>query len=261
MVTPVRPLRILITDDEPLNRQELRFLLEQHPDIEVVGEAESASDALQCIEQIDVDVVFLDIEMEEQRAGLDLAKNLTQQANPPSIIFVTAHPEYAQEGYNNYPLPLHYLLKPIDETLLAEALQRARMEINPGRLAIRHKETQHCDEPRYPIAYVEPSEIVYVQTDKPNSNTLTLHLAAMRELKGVRQTLEQIKDCLGKQIFLCPHHSFLVNPDCVSGLIPRQSGGELYNLQLKGRIEEIPVSKSKLKEIKITLESSRHSKR
>ena len=95
---------------------------------------------MEFIRQNHVDVIFLDIEMEEQRAGLELARNLTQRINSPSIIFVTAHPEYALEGYSNYPLPLHYLNKPIDESLLTEALQRARKEINPGRLALKHKE-------------------------------------------------------------------------------------------------------------------------
>ncbi len=250
----MRLLRILITDDEPLNRAELRFLLEQHADIEIVGEAESASDALEFVKQNNVDVIFLDIEMEEQRSGLDLAQHLSGQATPPSFIFVTAHPEYAQDGYNNYPLPLHYLNKPIDETILAEAIQRARRQINPGRLAIKYRETLPDGEHIYPIAYVDSSEIVYVQKTKLN-NTLTVHLADLRQLEGVRQTLEQFKDCLGKQTCLCPHHSFLVNPNYVVGLKPRQTGGELYYLQLKGREEEIPVSKLKLNEVKTILES------
>ncbi len=227
----VRLLRILITDDEPLNRAELRFLLKQHTDIEIVGEAESTTDTLEFVKHNNVDVIFLDIEMEEQRSGLALAQKLTEQANSPSFVFVTAHPEYAQEGYNNYPLPLHYLNKPIDENKLTEAIQRARQEITPGRLAIKHRETLPDGEYIYPIAYVDFSEIVYVQKTKLN-NTLTVHLAGMRQLESVRQTLEQFKDSLGKQTCLCPHHSFLVNPNYVAGLKPRHTGGELYFLQL-----------------------------
>ncbi|MEE9354161.1 MAG: LytTR family DNA-binding domain-containing protein [Methylococcaceae bacterium] len=251
----MRLLKILIADDEPLKRSELRFLLEQQVDVEIVGEVEWASEALEFVNQNIVDVVFLDILFEgEQQTGLDLARNLNQRANPPSIVFVTAHPQYALEGYSNYPLPLHFINTPIDETLVAEAIQRARKEINPGRLEIKHKETMPDGEHIYPIAYVKPSEIVYVQK-AALTNTLTVHLADNSQLEGYHKTLAKFKDSIGNQPFLCPHLSFLVNPDYVSGLKPRQPGDELYFLLLKDRSENIPVSRSKLSEVKKFLES------
>jgi DNA-binding LytR/AlgR family response regulator len=98
-------------------------------------------------------------------------------------------------------------------------------------------------------------ESTFVGQKTKLNNTLTVHLADMRQLEGVRQTLEQFKDCLGKQTCLSPHHGFLVNPEYVAGLKPRQTGGELYYLQLKGREDEIPVARLKLNEVKSTLES------
>jgi two-component system, LytTR family, response regulator len=79
-------LRILIVDDERLARQALRRLLANHPEVEIVGEAESVADALQVIEQTEPQLVFLDIEL-GSGDGFDVLAALER---PPMIVFVTA---------------------------------------------------------------------------------------------------------------------------------------------------------------------------
>ncbi len=251
----MRPLKVLITDDEPHCRSELKFLLEEIGDIDVVGEAENAAQALDFLTRNDVDLVFLDIEMgEDTRSGLSLAEKLSAQTTPPCVIYVTVHLEYALEAYDHYPLPLHFLSKPVDKNRLNEAVQRVRLQVKPGKLALKYRETNDDNEHIYPIAYVDPSEIVYIQTTKM-ANTVTVQLQDNRVLGGVRQTLEQFRESLGDCVFLSPHSSFLVNPDFIACLKPRQSSGELYNLQLKGRDKEIPVSGGRLNDVKLFLQS------
>jgi len=134
-------IRALVIDDELLAREELKYLLSCYDDIRVEGEAKSASEALQLIKKTKPDLIFLDIQMETKRAGLSLAESLTKLSMPPYVIFVTAYPEYAVEGCVFEPLD--YILKPIDEKRLEEAINRVRKLLN------------QCDSKIYPVT--EPS--------------------------------------------------------------------------------------------------------
>ncbi|MGH8654746.1 MAG: LytR/AlgR family response regulator transcription factor [Gammaproteobacteria bacterium] len=90
----VEKLRVVIIDDEPLNRAELGALLSYHPDLEVVGEASDAAEAWKQVEAQAPDLVFLDIRMEGETSGLDLARKINRMKVPPRLIFVTAYPEH-----------------------------------------------------------------------------------------------------------------------------------------------------------------------
>jgi two-component system, LytTR family, response regulator len=113
-------IKTLIVDDERLARVELRRLLEAFKDIEIVGEASHADEAFTAINEKNPDLVFLDIQM-PGATGFDLLERLDKS---PSIIFVTAYDEHALRAFEFNALD--YLLKPIDPTRLAEAVQRAR---------------------------------------------------------------------------------------------------------------------------------------
>ena len=115
-------LRVLIVDDERLARQALRRLLAEHPEVEIVGEAESVADALQAIEQTEPQLVFLDIEL-GSGDGFDLLAALERS---PMIVFVTAFAEYAVEAFAVNAVD--YLLKPVEPERLAEAVARAARE-------------------------------------------------------------------------------------------------------------------------------------
>ncbi|HSJ00949.1 MAG: LytR/AlgR family response regulator transcription factor [Verrucomicrobium sp.] len=115
-------MRCLIVDDEELARQELRLLLDHQQEVEVVGEARGVADALALTARHQPDVVFLDVQLWGE-SGFDYLDQLEQ--NAPQVIFVTAYDQYAVQGFERNAVD--YLLKPLHEGRLAEALDRARI--------------------------------------------------------------------------------------------------------------------------------------
>ena len=87
-------LRALIVEDEPLGYRRLLDLLAPHADVEVVGWARSAKAALEAIQKQRPNVIFLDIHM-PGGSGIELARSLAAQEQPPMVVFVTAHDRYA----------------------------------------------------------------------------------------------------------------------------------------------------------------------
>jgi len=116
-------IRALIVDDEAPARSELRYLLAAHPDVQVVGEAASAPEALELARDLRYDVVFLDVEM-PGLTGLEAAPLVHERSDPPAIVFVTAHAEYAVDAFAVEAFD--YLLKPVDPDRLARVVERLR---------------------------------------------------------------------------------------------------------------------------------------
>src|SRR5690554_957192 len=117
-------MRALIVDDERLARKELINLLSQHENVEIVGEAINVEDAKEKISSLNPNVVFLDIQMPE-KTGFDLLEELD---HVPHVIFTTAYDEYALKAFQVNALD--YLLKPIDQDRLTEALNRLQKKLN-----------------------------------------------------------------------------------------------------------------------------------
>jgi two-component system, LytTR family, response regulator len=116
-------IRALIVDDEAPARSELRYLLAAHPEVHVVGEAASAPEALELARDLRYDVVFLDVEM-PGLTGLEAAPLVHERRDPPAIVFVTAHAEYAVDAFAVEAFD--YLLKPVDPDRLARVVERVR---------------------------------------------------------------------------------------------------------------------------------------
>lgn len=112
----------LIIDDERLARNELRKLLVSHPEIEIVGEASNADEAIRLIHQLSPEVIFLDIQM-PAKTGFELLQELDRT---PEVIFTTAHDEYALKAFEVNAFD--YLLKPIDPKRLSDAVQKLVMQ-------------------------------------------------------------------------------------------------------------------------------------
>jgi two-component system LytT family response regulator len=110
--------KAVIVDDERLARNKLRSLLAQHPQVRLVGEADSVDSAIETIERTRPDVVFLDIQM-PGKSGFEL---VNQVNIPLKIIFVTAFDEYAIRAFEINALD--YLLKPVNPERLAKAIER-----------------------------------------------------------------------------------------------------------------------------------------
>ena len=116
-------IRALIVDDEAPARSELRYLLAAHSDVQVVGEAASAPEALELARDLRYDVVFLDVEM-PGLTGLEAAPLVHERRDAPAIVFVTAHAEYAVDAFAVEAFD--YLLKPVDPDRLGRVVERLR---------------------------------------------------------------------------------------------------------------------------------------
>ncbi len=114
-------LRALIVDDEAPARGELRYLLAAHPEIEVVGEAATAKEAVALAEGVRYDVVFLDVELPGM-TGLEAARLVLDRREHPAVVFVTAHERYAVDAFAVEAFD--YLVKPVEPERLARVVER-----------------------------------------------------------------------------------------------------------------------------------------
>jgi DNA-binding LytR/AlgR family response regulator len=115
------PLRVLVVDDERPALDELQYLLEQDDRVGDVVACDSATEALRTLHERHVDAVFLDIQM-PGLTGLELAQVLRRFQQPPPVVFVTAHEAHAVDAFELRAVD--YVLKPVHEARLAEAVRR-----------------------------------------------------------------------------------------------------------------------------------------
>jgi len=121
-------MNVLIVDDEPLGRTRLRRLLSALPDIKVAGEADNGHQALAAIDSLQPDVVLMDIRM-PGLDGLSAARELARRPQAPAVIFCSAYDEYAIEAFEANAIG--YLLKPVNQDKLAQALAKAQRLSQP----------------------------------------------------------------------------------------------------------------------------------
>ncbi|MCU0334323.1 MAG: response regulator transcription factor [Chitinophagaceae bacterium] len=123
--------KAILIDDERLARQELRNMLADYPDIEIVDEASNVQEGLEKIDQHNPDLIFLDINM-PGKTGFDLLQELDRS---PYVIFTTAYDEYAVKAFEVNALD--YLLKPIDPKRLADAIHKVGEQVNKEKQAVQ----------------------------------------------------------------------------------------------------------------------------
>ena len=124
------PVKAIIIDDERLARNELKKLLQSHPEIEIIDEAANVAEGIAKIEQLNPDLIFLDIQM-PGKTGFDL---LEEVERAPKVIFTTAYDEYAIKAFEVNALD--YLLKPIEPKRLTDALQKFHEELQEEKTNI-----------------------------------------------------------------------------------------------------------------------------
>lgn len=235
----------LIVDDERYAREELTYLLEKFPDVQVLGAAESGEAAILKALQIQPDVVFLDVEMPKMN-GIEVAKTLIELKKVPLIIFATAYPQFAAEAFRVNAVD--YLLKPYDERQLKQTIERIEKKLYPtstvdnteklGKLAI---------ETGSDIDYILPEDILYIYRDDKVSKIIT-----QTNEYEVRTTLKELESRLVPFSFFRIHKGFLVNLKYVSRLTPWFNGA--YQLELEGIDEKLSVSRNYVKDLRYRLE-------
>ncbi|MGG7619368.1 LytR/AlgR family response regulator transcription factor [Bacillus coreaensis] len=236
-------IKVMVVDDEPYSREELKHLLQSFSTISVVGEAESGEAALMKVLQLQPDVIFLDVEMPRMN-GMELAKALKEFKKPPYIVFATAYPEFAAEAFRYDALD--YLLKPFDEEQLHETIRRLEKKLSPikeqsktsGKLAI---------EADGEILFIDPKEVYYIVRDEKSTKLVTEDHELITKLP-----LKEFESRLVPFSFFRIHKSFLVNLTYVKRLTPWFNGA--YQLELEGKKELLSVSRNYVKALRARLE-------
>lgn len=125
MIQTTRPIiRTLIVDDEELARKEMILMLKKHPEIEVIGEAVDAKQAIKLINELEPDLLFLDINMPE-KSGFEM---LDELINAPKTIFVTAYDEFALKAFDKNAVD--YIVKPVNPLRLKQAIDKVLEYVN-----------------------------------------------------------------------------------------------------------------------------------
>lgn len=209
-------MKAIIVDDEPGGIRALQKMLAQHcPQVQVTAVCTDAFTAREKIEELQPDLVFLDIQM-PGKTGLDLLAEINDRFF--QIIFVTAHNEYILKALQFSAAD--YLLKPVDEDRLVEAVKRASAKTNAGKPAEQESVLLHniakADNPSEMrlclptlkgFIVVKLEDIVYCEAER--SYTL-FHLAGKKSVL-VSKPLFDYENLLQTASFLRIHKSFMIN--------------------------------------------------
>jgi two-component system response regulator LytT len=212
----------IAVDDEPLALALLCTFIEQTPFLKLVGRYGSGVEALQGLHELTekVDVAFLDIQMQEL-TGLELARVLGQQTTPPRIIFTTAFPQYALDGYKVDALD--YLVKPFNYEEFLRAAQKARAYIELTQAsaeatpaAAPAPEEEHIFlKVEYQLVRVALSDILYVEGLK---DYVKVHLKSTPRALLSLMSLRAMEEKLPARRFLRIHRSFIVALDKIEAV-------------------------------------------
>jgi len=208
-------MRVLIVDDEKPARDKLRRLLAAEAAITHIAEAADGIEALERIEAMKPDVVFLDIAMPEL-SGIELAASLPEPA--PAIVFVTAWDQYAIQAFDAGAID--YLLKPYDAARLARAVQRLRERLqSPAPQALPALPLQQLlVSERGGMRVVPVQDIGWIESA---DNYVVLHTPAGSPL--LRQTLAGLAERLGPAFLRC-HRRAAVQLAWIERVVPLDKG-------------------------------------
>ena len=271
-------LSALIIDDEQLAREELRYLLDQVGDVDVLAEGSNGIEAIELIEQHHPDLVFLDVQM----PGLDglaaverlISRHKTEpaaEAEPlPQIVFATAYDQYAVRAFDVNAVD--YLLKPFDRARVEQALERVRARVqNPlaGTPADLHASAQPPPQIdallrllNHPQAAARQPQrlIVQAQSRLLLVDQAEICFAAIEEgvIRVVTQTfegqskcrtLEDLLELLDPALLWRVHRGYVVNINHIREVVPWFKSS--YQLRMNDKKQtEIPVSRAQTKRLR-----------
>ncbi|MGQ9916590.1 MAG: LytR/AlgR family response regulator transcription factor [Bryobacteraceae bacterium] len=234
----------VVADDEAPALDELLFLLKEFPEIEVVGTASNGLEALQRIEELEPDLVFIDVQM-PGLDGLRLIEKLHEQKAPvPAFVLCTAYEQYALEAFRMEALD--YLLKPVTRERLALTVQRVKRtmlepEASPPAALVRRLVIRSGGK----NLVVDAGDVIYARIE---DGIITI-AATQVEGESHFKTLEELQANLDPAMFWRPHRSFLVNIHRIREVIPWfKSSYQVRMDDRKGTV--IPVSRVQTKRLR-----------
>jgi DNA-binding LytR/AlgR family response regulator len=240
-------LKILVVDDELPAREELKCILEEIGDIEIVGECEDGEEVATAIAETTPNVIFLDIQMRSQN-GLLTAGNLLNMEYPPHVIFCTGFSEYAAKAFELNAVD--YILKPYSINRVRSALTKVRNTYERAQtlpIAI-HRADKICVWSNDRIIVLHPNKIFFAKADKKRQTLLFTDQGNYYS----KLTLKDLEKILIKHRFFRTHKSYLVNIEKIREIIPWFNNTYVLVLENCNEIN-IPVARHYLKEFNQTM--------
>jgi two-component system, LytTR family, response regulator len=218
-------LRVLVVDDEAASCRKVRSHLSGKRDIVIVGEAANGLEAVDAIQRLQPDLVFLDIQMPGMN-GFEVIATIGIDTMP-AVIFVTAFDEYALNAFDVEAID--YLLKPIRKDRFDRALKRAFERIHASRISDRDQLARLLDRVHPPDRYLqrivvrEGDRLFFVPAGRivrisADGNYVQIHTPDGVHM--IRETISRMEGRLNPEQFVRIHRSEIINIDCVKEILP-----------------------------------------
>ena len=235
-------MRALIVDDERLARKELMKLLEEHPSIEVVGEATNADEADKLIEELNPDLLFLDIQMPGQ-TGFQLLESLD---SAPLVVFTTAYDEFALKAFEVNALD--YLLKPITAERLSEAVHKIHEKERTKAGRAQDKKLGLEDQ-----VFVKDGDrcwfvsLANIRLFESDGNYIKVYFDTNRPM--IHKSLNALDEKLDERAFFRASRKHIVNLSWVEAIEPWFNGGLMVKLRGGDKVEVSRRQAAKFKDM------------
>lgn len=233
-------LKVLLVDDEPIARAGLCKLLAAHPDFSVVGECRNGREAIQALNELAIDLVFLDVQM-PKLGGFDVIAAIGADAMP-AVVFVTAYDQYAIQAFEVDAAD--YLLKPFDEERFEKTIARVRKHFQRGEtqalnerlhsLLNRLDKTEAAPPQSNRIVVRSAGRIQFVNVEELDwieaaGNYVRLHVGDSEHL--LRETMDAMSARLPADQFFRIRRAVIVNAERIREMLPLFKGEYLIRLK------------------------------
>lgn len=231
----MKTFKTLLIEDERLAREELKSLLKDYLEIDIIGEAKNGEEGIALIKEHNPDLVFLDINM----PGMNGFEMLKQLEDLPRVIFVTAYDEYALKAFEVNALD--YILKPVDPERLREAIQKLSSEddfVSAQAAGIARKDRLLSAKDRVFIKdgekcwFVELSKVRMLESD---GNYVKVYFDNFRPL--ILRSLNSFEERLDPEFFFRANRKFIINLQWVSSIENWFNGGLQVELREGEKVE------------------------
>lgn len=232
-------IKTVILDDDVNSQKAAIAALKKYKDIQIVEKFNNSQDLFSFLEHETIDLLFLDIELNEE-FGLEVAEKIRKQYPQSLIVFFTGHASYAIDGYDFQPVS--FLTKPINHLKLERTIENVRNILTQNQQRRRSVQLMFKCLKGYQMIRVE--DICYVEHRNRKNYLMTIQ----GEQRIANYTVKELEKMLEPYGFFCCHQSFLVPLDKVKNIneIERQ----VYTLTLEGIDHTIPMSRNKYEELR-----------
>jgi len=224
-------LKVILIDDERLARCELKRMLQEFPDVEVIGEAANADEGIEKVEALNPDLIFLDIQM-PGKTGFDM---LTELEKTPHVIFVTAYDEYALKAFEVNALD--YLMKPVEPKRLADAIMKVKQKdaeelLSYNNRGILHENDQVFVKDGERCWFVKLSEVRLFESV---GNYAKVFFGTNKPL--ILKSLNALEERLDEKVFFRANRKHIINLRMIEKIETYFNGGLLLDLTGGEKIE------------------------